>query len=83
MGEIQLFASEIFTSKVLRQSEKEITGKIAFKVVQMKFLGMQNLGFDIFTVENLLNILMEQDLNVLISFGLKGKLLVLTHTMYF
>ncbi len=40
--------------------------KIAFKVVQMKLLAMhitnQKLGFDIFTVRNLLNILMEHDL---------------------
>ncbi len=40
--------------------------KIAFKFVQMKFLVMhitnQKLRFDIFTVENLLNIFMEYDL---------------------
>ncbi len=40
--------------------------KIIFKVVQMKFLAMhinnQKLGFDIFTVGNLLNIFMEHDL---------------------
>ncbi len=40
--------------------------KIAFKVVQMKFLAMhitnQKLSFDIFTVGNLQNILMEHDL---------------------
>ncbi len=40
--------------------------KIAFKVVQMKFLAMhitdQKLSFDIFTVENSLNIFMEHDL---------------------
>ncbi len=39
--------------------------KIAFKVVQMKFLAMhitnQKLHFDIFTVGNLLNIFMEHD----------------------
>ncbi len=39
--------------------------KIAFKVVQIKFLAMhitnQKLGFDIFMVENLQNILMEHD----------------------
>ncbi len=38
--------------------------KIAFKVVQIKFLAMhinQKLSFDIFTVENLQNILMEHD----------------------
>ncbi len=40
--------------------------KIAFKVVQMKFLAMhinnQNWHFDIFTVRNLQNIFLEHDL---------------------
>ncbi len=40
--------------------------KIAFKVVQMKFLAMditnQKLSFDAFTVGNLQNIFMEHDL---------------------
>ncbi len=40
--------------------------KIAFKVVQIKFLAMhitnQTLSFDIFTVRNLQNIFMEHDL---------------------
>ncbi len=40
--------------------------KITFKVVQMNFLAMhitnQKLSFDIFTVGNLQNILMEHDL---------------------
>ncbi len=40
--------------------------KIAFKVVQMKFLAMhitdQKLSFDIFTIGNLQNIFMEHDL---------------------
>ncbi len=39
--------------------------KIAFKVVQMKFLAMhitnQKLSFDIFTVGKLLNIFMEHE----------------------
>ncbi len=43
-----------------------ITVKIAFKVVQMKFLAMhitnQILNCDTFTVENLQNIFMEHDL---------------------
>ncbi len=43
--------------------------KIAFEVVQMKFLSMhitnQKLTFDIFTVGNLQNIFMEHDLNIL------------------
>ncbi len=42
------------------------TEKITFKVVQMKFLAMhisdQNLGFNIFSVGNSLNIFMEHDL---------------------
>ncbi len=41
-------------------------GKIAFKVIQKKFLAMhitnQKLSFDIFTVGNLKNIFMEHDL---------------------
>ncbi len=39
---------------------------IAFKVVQIKFLHINNqkLSFDIFTVGNLLNIFMEHDLNL-------------------
>ncbi len=43
--------------------------KIAFKVVQMKFLAMhitnQKLSFDIFLVENLQNIFMGHDLNLI------------------
>ncbi len=42
------------------------TEKIAFKVVQIKFLAMhitnQKLSFNIFTVGNLQNIFMEHDL---------------------
>ncbi len=49
--------------------------KIIFKVVQMKFLAMhitnQKLSFDIFTVWNLLNIFMEDDLNFLMIFCIK------------
>ncbi len=49
--------------------------KIIFKVVQMKFLAMhitnQKLSFDIFTVGNVQNILMEHDLNILMIFGIK------------
>ncbi len=44
--------------------------KITFKIVQIKFLAMhitnQKLSFDIFTIANLLNIL--------IMFGIKGKM---------
>ncbi len=50
--------------------------KISFKVVQIK------LSFDIFTVGNLQNILMEHDLNMLMIFGIKEKIIILTHTMY-
>ncbi len=60
--------------------------KITFKVVQMKFLAMHitnhKLSFDIFTVGDLLNIFMEHDLNILMIFGIKEKLIILTHTMY-
>ncbi len=53
--------------------------KITFKVVQMKSLAMhihnQKLSIDIFTVRNVLNILMEHDLNILMIFGIKEKLI--------
>ncbi len=43
--------------------------KIAFKVVQIKFLSMhitkQKCNFDIFTVGNVQNIFMEHDLNLI------------------
>ncbi len=61
--------------------------KIIFKVVQIKLLAMhitnQKLSFDIFTVINLQNILMEHDLNILMIFGMKEKSIILSHTMYF
>ncbi len=61
--------------------------KITFKVIQMKFLAMhitnQKLSFDIFTVGNSQNIFMEHDLNILMIFVIKGKWIILTHTMYF
>ncbi len=54
--------------------------KIIFKVVQMKFLAMhitnQKLSFDIFTVGNLQNIFMKHDLNILMIFGIKEKLII-------
>ncbi len=60
--------------------------KIAFKVVQMKFLAMhiinQKLSFDIFMVRNVQNIFMEHDLNILMIFGIKEKSIILTHTLY-
>ncbi len=42
----------------------------------------QKLSFDIFTIGNLLNIFMEHDLNILMIFGIKEKIIILTHTMY-
>ncbi len=61
MAKIQLF--ENLESEGTKKSNFE---KIAFKVVQMKFLAMhitnQKLSFDIFTVGNLQNIFMEHDL---------------------
>ncbi len=49
----------------------------------MKFLAMhinnKKIGFDIFTVQN---IFMEHDLNILMIFGIKEKLIILTHIMY-
>ncbi len=60
--------------------------KITFKVVQMKFLAMhityQKLRFDIYTVGTLQNIKMEHNLNILMIFGIKEKLIILTHAMY-
>ncbi len=57
--------------------------KIIFKVVQIKFLAMhinnQKLSVDIFTVQN---IFMKHDLNILMIFGIKEKLIILTHTIY-
>ncbi len=50
----------------LRVQKNQNTEKIAFKVVQMKFVAMhitsQKLSFYIFTVGNLQNIFMEHDL---------------------
>ncbi len=60
LAEIQLFEN-LRVQKQLQNIEK-----IAFKVVQMKFLAMhitnKKLSFDIFTVGNLQNIFMEYDL---------------------
>ncbi len=71
----------------LRMQKHRNIEKITFKVVQMKFLAMHiintKLRFDKVTVENLENILMEHDLNILMIFGIKEKLIILTHTIYF
>ncbi len=63
LAEIQLF--ENLESEGAKKKYIYIE-KIAFKVVQMKFLAMhitnQKLSFDIFTVGNVQNIFMEHDL---------------------
>ncbi len=68
------------------QKKNQNIEKITFKVVQMKFLAIhitnQTLRFDTFTVENLLNIFMEHDLNILMIFGIREKLIILAYTMY-
>ncbi len=61
LAEIQLFEN-------LRGKKNLNIEKIIFKVVQMNFLAMhinnKKWSFDIFTVENVLNIFMEHDLNI-------------------
>ncbi len=53
----------------------------------MKFTAMHitnhKLSFEIFTVGNLQNVFMEHGLIILIMFGIKDKLIILTHTVYF
>ncbi len=70
----------------LRVQKNQNIEKITFKVVQIKFLAMhitnQKLSFDIFTVRNVQNIFMEHVLNILMIFGIKEKLIIMTHTMY-
>ncbi len=62
LAEIQLF--ENLESEGAKKNQN--IEKIAFKAVQMKFLAIhitnQKLSFDIFTVGNLQNILIEHDL---------------------
>ncbi len=62
LAEIQLF--EYLESEGAKKNLN--IEKIAFKVVQMKFLAMhitnQKLSFDVFTLINLQNIFMEHDL---------------------
>ncbi len=59
------YLAEIQYLKIWLQKNLNIE-KIAFKVVQMKFLAMhitnQKVSFDIFTVGHLQNIFMEHDL---------------------
>ncbi len=76
LSEIQLF--EHLESEDAKKSKY---CKIAFKVVQMKFLTMhitnQKWSFDLFMIRNLQNIFMEHDLY------LKENWIILTHIMYF
>ncbi len=82
LAEIQLF------EKLESEGAKNLNfEKIAFKVVQMKFLVMPinnlKLSFYIFTVENLQYLHGTWSfLNILIIFGMKEKSIILTHTMY-
>ncbi len=61
--------------EILRVQKHLNIEKIAFKVVQMKFLAVhitnQKLSFDIFMVGNVQNISMEHALNILIIFCIK------------
>ncbi len=83
LAEIQLF--ENLESEGAKKKKKHFE-KIAFKVVQMKFLAMHindlKLSFDM--VGNLQNILMKHDLYLTyMIFGIKEKSIMLTHTVYF
>ncbi len=61
--------------------------KIIFKVVHMKSLAMhinnQKLSCNIYGIFFLQNIFIEHDRNILMIFGIKEKLIILTHTVYF
>ncbi len=65
-------------SENLRVQKNLNIEKIIFKVVQIKFLAMhitnQKLSFDIFTVGNVQNILMDHDLNILMILVIKENL---------
>ncbi len=61
-----LAETQLFENLESEGAKNQNIEKIAFKVVQMKFLAMhitnQKLSFDIFTGGNLQNIFMEHDL---------------------
>ncbi len=59
-----------------------IWGCKQIEILRKSPLKLSKLSFDIFTVGNLLNIFMEHDLNILMIFGIKEKLIILTRTMY-
>ncbi len=71
------YLAEIQQSENLESEDakKSKYSENCFKVVQMKFLAMhiatQKRSFAIFTVQNVLNIFMEHDLNILMIFGIK------------
>ncbi len=72
----RIFGRDNYYLKIwnLKVQKNQNIEKIAFKVVQMKFLAMhitnQKLSFDIFTVGNLLNIFMEHDLYLIFEWFL-------------
>ncbi len=79
LAEIQLF------EKLESEGAKNLNiEKIAFKVIQMRFLAMhitnQKLSFKIFTVGNLQNIFMEHDISK--NDFCHKKAIILTHSMY-
>ncbi len=87
LAKIQLFEN-LETEGAKKKKYRNIE-KIAFKIVQIKFLAMhitnQKLSFDKFTVENVQNIFMEHDFylaNILMIFGTKYKSIILTHAVY-
>ncbi len=67
--EIQLWIVRVQKKKKNHKNNSQNIEKITFKVVQMKFLAMHitnhKLGFDIFTVRNLLNIFMQHNLHLM------------------
>ncbi len=72
---LQLGYLKIWNQGCKKEKKNQIIEKIAFKVVQMKFLAMHNqkLSFDIFTVGNFQNIFIEHLYLGLMIFGIKEK----------